>query len=401
MNKIVPGIIFEDDILNDNNVVTYSRGTLIEVHIADVHFGAFDPKEQYKILKEQFLDKIRNLKFDIISINGDLFDRKTMSNSDVVMYGCLFIDEIVQICKSNGATLVLIHGTRSHDASQLKLFYHYLNDPDIDIRIIEETKFEYIKGAKILCIPEEYGRSEDYYVNFLYRQGPYDGVFMHGNIYGAIYSQESPELGSEKAPIFKVNDFSLSRGPIISGHVHVAGCYEKYAYYCGSPYRWAHGEEQPKGFYIVLRNLDNNTHYTHFEEIFSHKYITINIDELLLGDPKEAISFIQEQQKNNSIDFVRLQFKDELNDNSSTNLQLIKNYFRTNTSVKFNHKKPKKKVDISTETVQNEVMEKYKQYEYIVDPSLTEYEIFVRYVNDMKGTDFITVDELTKILSEI
>ena len=45
------------------------RGTLTEVHISDIHFGAFDPKVQYNILKEQFLDKINQLpRIDLISI---------------------------------------------------------------------------------------------------------------------------------------------------------------------------------------------------------------------------------------------------------------------------------------------------------------------------------------------
>lgn len=224
---------------------------------------------------------------------------------------------------------------------------------------------------------------------------------MHGMINGTVYTQEEPELGSEKAPIFKVDDFYFCRGPIIAGHVHVPGCYEKYAYYCGSPYRWSHGEEQPKGFYILLRNLNDGSHYIHFEEIFSANYKTINIDDLLLADPKDAINYINNLKESEGIDYIRLQFKNELDDNTSTNLQLIKNFYRTNPSVKIHHKQKKKKVDINNKNVENEVIEKYKQYEYIVDPSLSEYEVLVRYINDNKGYEFITVDELTKILSEI
>ena len=400
MNRIInEGIIYEEDILN-NDIPVYIRSVLTEIHISDIHFGAFEPSSQYKILKEQFISKIENLRFDILSINGDLFHRKSMSNSDTVLYATLFIDEIVQICKRNGATLVLIHGTRSHDSSQLKLFYHYLNDPEIDIRIVEETRFEYIKGGKFLCIPEEYGRTEEYYLNFLYKQGPYDGVFMHGNIYGAIYNSEELELGSEKSPTFRVSDFKFSRGPIISGHVHVAGCFEKYAYYCGSPYRWCYGEEQPKGFYIVLRDL-NGGHYTHFEEIISSKYTTIDIDELLMKDPKDAVEYINRLKESEGIDYIRLQFKNELDDNTSTNLQLIKNFYRTDPSVKIHFKRKKESSIINKESIQNEVMEKYKQYDYILSNSMTEQEILVKYINDNKGYEFITIEELTNILSEL
>ena len=32
------------------------RGSLVIITIADLHFGALDPKTQYSILKEQFID---------------------------------------------------------------------------------------------------------------------------------------------------------------------------------------------------------------------------------------------------------------------------------------------------------------------------------------------------------
>ena len=31
--------------------VRLNRGQIVEVHIADLHFGAFNPKTQYQILK--------------------------------------------------------------------------------------------------------------------------------------------------------------------------------------------------------------------------------------------------------------------------------------------------------------------------------------------------------------
>ena len=145
-----------------------TRGTLLEAHIADIHFGSIDPKVQYDILKEQFLDKIFRLKLDIISINGDLFDHKFMSNSDVIMYAMDFIDRIVQYCRNTGCTLILLHGTLSHDANQLKLFYRYLNDNTVDVRIVEDARFEIIKNKKILCIPELYGRGSLFYNNLFY-----------------------------------------------------------------------------------------------------------------------------------------------------------------------------------------------------------------------------------------
>lgn len=85
------------------------RGSLIEVHIADIHFGAMEPETEYNILKEQFLIPISLLpKIDIVSIDGDLFDKKFMANSEPIKYAILFVGELVQICKQKNATLVMI-----------------------------------------------------------------------------------------------------------------------------------------------------------------------------------------------------------------------------------------------------------------------------------------------------
>ena len=63
---------------------------LVEAHISDIHFGVFEPSKQYQILKQQFIDRINLLNLDLISINGDLFHHKFMSNSDAVNVPCLY-----------------------------------------------------------------------------------------------------------------------------------------------------------------------------------------------------------------------------------------------------------------------------------------------------------------------
>jgi hypothetical protein len=215
------------------NMVTFNNGynsyigrkTLIEAHISDIHFGSFDPKTQYDILVEQFISPLELMPvLDIISIDGDLFHHKTMSNSDIAMYATMFIDEVImRVVKPHNSTLVLELGTDLHDAKQLKLFYHYINDPTLDIRIVENIQFEYIKGAKILCIPDLPGIDESVYRHFLFESGTYDSVFMHGTIKGAV---PKDEVGNCR--LFTIEDFALCKGPIISGHVHTGGCFNSY-----------------------------------------------------------------------------------------------------------------------------------------------------------------------------
>jgi hypothetical protein len=59
---------------------TKDRGMLTEVHLADLHFGAFDPKKQYNILMDQVYDKIKDIPFDVdyvfVPITIVLYDYK-------------------------------------------------------------------------------------------------------------------------------------------------------------------------------------------------------------------------------------------------------------------------------------------------------------------------------------
>ena len=146
-----------------DNIVT-------EVHIADLHFGAFDPKDQFNILYNQFYKKIENLKYDIISINGDVFDHKFMANSEAIMYALKFIDLLVNDSARKNASMVILYGTESHDAGQFKVFAPYEERTDIDLHIVENMQFLYLKGKKILAITEKYGLPEEVYRSFLFEQ---------------------------------------------------------------------------------------------------------------------------------------------------------------------------------------------------------------------------------------
>lgn len=379
-----------------NRQMYYSkRGTIIEIHTADLHFGALNPKVQYQILVEQLLNKVRNINFDIFSINGDIFDRKYMSNSDAVRYAIEFVNDVVNLCRQKGATLFIIAGTESHDANQLKLFYHYLTDNTVDVRIVEDARFEYAKNAKILCIPELYNKGKQYYENLLKTQ-TYDTVFMHGTYKGSIFQTNPKGLDSDREVTFKLEDFNLCSGPIISGHVHVQGCFDKYVYYCGSPYRWQFGEEQPKGFLIVCHNLDTQEHYTHFEEIQSFRYDTVNLDYMLMDDPKNVIKYVN-NLKSQGIDHIRLEFT-KVNDTNLANFNIINNYFRSNNNVKIksSYSETQKIIEKNSEE-----LDQYSDYDYVLNPNLNPAEVFCRYVNQQKGFEYITIDKLLEILNEV
>lgn len=366
-----------------------SRGIFIAVHIADIHFAAFNPKEQYEILKEQFLNKIINYpRIDCISVNGDTFDHKLMGNSDGIYYASLFIDQLVQIARLKHCTLLLIHGTYSHDADQLKLFYHYMDDPTVDVRIVTQIQFEQIGNARILCIPELYGVNEAVYQNAFHHDGWYDECYLHGTFEGSVYGNT---VGNGR--LFTMQDFDLCKGFMIGGHVHKPQVLQGYFYYCGNPYRWKFGEEEDKGFFITIHDLDMNTHDVHFEKIMSKSYITINLEDIKMSDPQEIIRYIDDYKKNKGIDFLKVKFKYPL---EGANKVIVNNYYRNSRTVFIEFlsimEEQKAKAEATGEIDEG--------YAFLLDDKLSDEEKFVHYCNMQEGSEFITVDKLKEILSE-
>lgn len=371
----------------------YKRGTSLQCHISDIHFGVMDAQLEYKILKEQYIDRIKDLPLDIISIDGDLFNKLDMSNTDSCLYASLLVADIVSICKNNRkmgipTVFIILAGTKNHDAGQLRLFYHYLNDPDLDIRIVEQIQFEYVNGMKILCIPELYGIAENIYQQFLYGMGPYDMCFMHGTVQGAVYGDNAGE-----SRLFRPEDFGLCMGPVIAGHVHPGGCFNSFMYYNGSPIRWSFGEEGPKGFQIVLYDMDSRKYYIYLEQIASFRYDTITIDELLCTDPKKVIEYIDNLKDKENIDYIRLKCK--LTPDLEPNMKIIQEYYRTNKTVKF-------KIDKVMTDEEKSIAEKntdlYNKYNYVFDKSMSAYDILARYIMDNEDGIFITGEDIKKLV---
>lgn len=364
------------------------RGLLYEIHIADLHFASIDPKVEYDILTDQFTNKISPLpRIDIISVNGDIFDHKLMSNSDSVFYAMKFIDDLVQIARSHNATLVLIDGTPSHDAGQLKLFYHYLEDDTVDVRIVTSIQFQWIKGAKILCVPEMHGYPEADYRKYLYYDWC-DQVFGHMTIDGSVYGNN---VGTGR--LFSIEDFLRCRGPILSGHVHVPGIFYHDFYYSGSPIRYKFGEEQAKGFLVCIMDLDTRQYYVDFEEITSFKYTTIDLVDIM-EDPKAIIDYITKIQNDQKIDHIKIKFKYVVD---GANRTVITNYYRNRGDVKLEFYDNQQEV---LEKLEQEQKERDDTYAFLSDHSMTDEEKFCRYVNIQEGYDFITVDKLREILTE-
>ena len=182
------------------------------------------------------------------------------------------------------------------------------------------------------------------------------------------------------------------KGLAISGHVHKSGCFQGFYYYCGSPYRWKFGEEEEKGFLIVAHDLDTQIHYVDFQPITSFRYDTIFLDELVSEDPKKICDYINERRVREGIDFIKVKFRVPIAPSSKT---IINNYYRNNPTTFVEFMPPEE-----VEKAKQEEAIMNSQYNYLIDSTISDFERFVRFVNESEGEEFITVQELTRLLAE-
>jgi len=381
------------------------------VHIADIHFGAIDPRKELEILSEQFINKISQMPFDILSIDGDLFDRKFSANSMAISCAIEFVNMCANLCLKNNATMVMISGTESHEAGQLSLFYGLGEAFGIECFIVEHTQFINTKGLKVLCIPEEYGRGASYYDTFL--KQTYDLAFVHGTIAGAIYGKDEEALGGAREPVFSLEAFGGCRGCIISGHVHTAQCLRGYMYYVSSPIRYRFGEEEEKGYAIVLYNPISYRHYYQFMPIKSFRYDTINIGDIVnvlshdadLNDPNILIDALKKFCDDKDDIYIRL----DCSGISVTVQQILMQYLHEHKKEGEHIKlfKTTREMTDSSQIATATVDEQGAEYAaaqglgFLLNDAIDPFTKFVMYMNYSEQNEkFIDVDELKKLLSE-
>lgn len=369
---------------------------LVQIHIADLHFGAVDPKKEYDILMEQFITPIRRFHFDILSINGDIFDKRFPANHAAIEYAMKFVYDCMCCCSEQNATLIIIGGTEKHDAGQLALFSNVnILVPEDEIYIVTETRFVYTKGLKILCIPEEYGKGAGYYESFINQT--YDEVFMHGALVGGFPGATQSDLNSSRAPVFSIQDFRGSRGPIIAGHVHSQMILQDHMYYLSSPIRYKFGEEAPKGYGITIVNYATMQYTYQFMEIQSFQYNTVKIEDVSKMDTV-AITQYLDGLKASGIDYIRL----DCSNIPVYQQQLISKYYRETNDprIKLHNLSTGNTVQVSDGDAEqamanNEILEKMG---FLLDDNVPPEQKFVMFVNLNEGSDYITVDRLKQIL---
>lgn len=369
----------------------------IQVHIADIHFGCIDPETELKILTEQFLEPISRTSFNVLAIDGDLFDRRFSANHPAIYCAIEFVNRCAMLCKMRGATLIILNGTESHDAGQLSLFQDLSSTTGCDIVIVEHIQFVYVKGVKILCIPEEYRKGSAYYENFL--KETYDFCFLHGTLVGGVPMATEEKLDSSREPIFSINSFSGCKGPIIAGHVHNAMCLNSHMYYVSSPIRYKFGEEATKGYSFVITDMDTYRYLYQFMPIQSFYYNTIDINALSSTDPNIMIKEL-EQMTADGITHIRLNCTGLADYQIAVLSKYIRENNKTNIKLQTTSKRNQDNGSFIDSTPDQDEVDKLDKLKFILDDRIDGITKFVMYLNYNEGSSYITVDRLKKILSD-
>ena len=243
--------------------------------LVDLHFGSTNSDNFYKELSVSFIEYIkRQIKsLDFIIIAGDYFDHLLYLNEEPANKACMFMDELVSYAKLNDTKIRIVYGTESHECNQYSIFFSKLLDSDLDFKVIKTvTEEKLFPDVNVLYLPEEYIYNKlEYYSQYLTCDERYNYIFGHGVIQELMPSSVHVERVNKstkraKVPVFNSNELINScSGEIYFGHYHIHTEIQDKAFYVGSFTRWMHGEEEPKGFFVIEYDSDKDS--------YSHKFV--------------------------------------------------------------------------------------------------------------------------------
>lgn len=243
--------------------------------LADLHFGSTNSDNFYKELSVSFIEYIkRQIKsLDFIIIAGDYFDHLLYLNEEPANKACMFMDELVSYAKLNDTKIRIVYGTESHECNQYSIFFSKLLDSDLDFKVIKTvTEERLFHDINVLYLPEEYiYNKSEYYSQYLTCDERYNYIFGHGVIQELMPSAVHVERVNKstkraKVPVFNSNELINScSGEIYFGHYHIHTEIQDKVFYVGSFTRWMHGEEEPKGFFVIEYDSDKDS--------YNHKFI--------------------------------------------------------------------------------------------------------------------------------
>lgn len=249
------------------------------IALADLHVGnpRWDPVHFRECFDKCVLPQI-NDSVDYVFICGDFFDLGLNMSSVASAVAISVISDLKRACMEHNCKLRVLRGTFTHDRHQPRHFLASSPEYNACTSVIEDMRIEVDGdlGLSILYMPDNL-QYEDMYgaVDKLFEEHhleKVDVVIRHG-----YFSHMLPPGIPEPSNTLDADKFSrFYRGCVLNGHVHNTSIYRN-VISIGSFGRMAHGEEGPKGFYII--NCDENGTYkfNFVENVYALNFSTIDL----------------------------------------------------------------------------------------------------------------------------
>lgn len=401
------------------------------LNIGDLHFGAIDIKNFEVEFNDYLYPLIMEEEPDIIVLHGDVFDTRVSLDSDASKIGFSLISTLCQISEAIGSHIRVIRGTITHDYSQLDNFKNYEDEYE-RFKIVNRCSSEVINidddtMVNVLFIPEEYPKDyDDYYAEHFYQVDEdgnvttnfkqYDTILGHGEIdkfAGYVKLLES-ESFVHSTPLHEADDFlgmlEESNGYCAFGHIHVRLAYRERILSTGSFTRWAHGEEKPKGVYLVKMSRISNDYQWKLdiqfkENNFAPLYKKYNADEEFNVDTSIDIMYnkIIKLVEDNNLTKIRMDFTSF--DISPESYSILKGKFVGDKRVDIKSKaKIKPTVTTLIETGEEVVLSEEESalyndhFDYLNDSTLPCEERLKRYIDEeVNPSKNISIDDIRSI----
>ena len=197
-------------------------------------------------------------------VGGDFFDRMIKMDERSAHVAVKFITSVLELAEQNKMSIKILRGTFSHDRNQNEMWITLSEGMDVDIEYINTLSIGVIKTnprLRVLYIPDNlpYNDINDCLniIRELMQNANWDKIdFVIGHGY---FRHVLPKnILHEPKCTFRYEQFeNIVKHHILFGHVHTPSTY-KNIHYAGSFERFAHGEEESKGFIVIENNeLEN------------------------------------------------------------------------------------------------------------------------------------------------
>lgn len=402
------------------------------LNIGDIHLGAIDLVNFEQEFNDFIFPLIIDEEPDIIVLHGDVFDTRVSLDSEASKMGFMLVSALCHVSETYGCQVRLIRGTITHDYSQLDNFLAYESQYE-NFRIINECQEEILEingeNVRILYIPEEYPKDYvEYYGKFFYEYNEdgeavafkdYDVILGHGEIdqFAGYVNLLESESFVHTTPLHEAAEFLAmleeSGGYCAFGHIHVRLAYKRVILSIGSLTRWAQGEEQPKGVYLVtMSRPDEETQWEldiQFKENnFAPLYKKYNAAEEFTQETPidEMFNRIIELIDEHDLTKIRMDFSDF--DISAEAYTVLKGKFVGDKRVDIKSKAKIKSVtqkkfdDEGNELELTEDAIYDNSFDYLNDPAVPHEDRLKQYIDEEVVTDvIITIDDIREITAPV